>query len=143
MDSLSAFMNDIFMPKPDNRIPVKEIYDAFQAWVVAKYGYKTWNEIGQRQIYAALKSSQDYQYVRFREGYCLKGIAYRPKPKVSEQPLMESEPEETETNSIEPSVIYLNVFPKTKSVDNQIIPPIKYIIPKPPPIVLPTFGRKE
>lgn len=141
------------MPKPDSRIPVKEIYDAFQAWVVAKYGYKMWNGIGHRQVYAALKSSQDYQYVRFREGFCLKGIAYRPSKEketkekettevpskaieTTEVPPKEVEiiPTELGTTELGPSTVYLNIVSDR--------PTGKYL-PKPPSIILPTLGRRE
>src|SRR3990170_2845201 len=96
MDSLRAFMREtyisnykyipaslvyigsrIFDPKPDSRLPVKDIYEDFRAWIIGKYGISKWNNITQRQVYSALKELQDYAYVRYREGYSLKGIAYK------------------------------------------------------------------
>jgi hypothetical protein len=161
-------MNEVFMPKPDSRITIKEIYEAFQAWVVAKYGYQAWNEIGQRQVYAALKSSQDYQYVRFREGYCLKGIAYRDKPvtttfvppKLIDIARQKSPPTEiapTESAAPKPALTYLTLnivasdsqilSPETPEiietrVTEEIVPP-RYIIPRPLSIVVPNLGRRN
>ena len=77
MDALPLFMRETYMVKPDSRLPVKDIYEDFRAWMVGKYGPLTWSNISQKQIYGALKESPLYAYARFREGYCLKGIAYK------------------------------------------------------------------
>lgn len=77
MDSLEAFMRETYTIKPDSRITVKEIYEDFRAWIIAKFGISVWNNITQRQVYAGLKELPNYAYVRYREGYCLKGIAYK------------------------------------------------------------------
>ena len=77
MDSLHPFMREIYIVKPDSRLTVKDIYEDFRAWVICKYGTSAWNNISQRQVYAALKDMPGYAYVRYREGYCLKGISYK------------------------------------------------------------------
>src|SRR4051812_43929177 len=76
MESLEAFMRETYTIKPDNRITVKEIYEDFRVWIIVKFGISLWNNITQRQVYAALKELPNYAYVRYREGFCLKGIAY-------------------------------------------------------------------
>lgn len=77
MDSLESFMRDTYIINPDSRITAKEIYEDFRAWIMDKFGISVWNKITQRQIYARLKELPNYAYVRYREGYCLKGIAYK------------------------------------------------------------------
>lgn len=79
MDSLSVFIHDTYIIKPDSRLPVKDIYEDFRAWVIGKQGAPAWNNISQKQVYTALKQLPFYAYVRYREGYCLKGIAYKLK----------------------------------------------------------------
>lgn len=77
MDSLGAFMRETYIDKPDNRLTVKEIYENFRDWFIEKYDIAAWNNITQRQVYTALKCLPNYNYVRYREGYCLKGIAHK------------------------------------------------------------------
>ena len=89
MDSLPVFMRETYIVKPDNRITAKDIYDDFRAWVIGKHGTAAWNNITQRQVYAALKGLPDYAYIRFREGYCLKGIGYKSDTKEVKPPISE------------------------------------------------------
>lgn len=84
MNLLPMFMRETYVVKPDSRIPVKEIYEDFRAWVIAKSGVIIWNTVSQKQVYTALKENPLYTYVRFREGYCLKGITYKPKNEVED-----------------------------------------------------------
>jgi hypothetical protein len=77
MESLSSFIKEVYVAKPDSRLTVKEVYEDFREWIIVKYDMKTWNKISQRQVYTALKQLFEYPYVRFKEGFCLKGIARR------------------------------------------------------------------
>lgn len=111
MDSLLAFMRETYVIKPDNRIPVKEIYDDFRLWIIVKFGISVWNNITQRQVYTALKEFPDYAYVRYREGFCLKGISKIVKPEPTKITLQHS-PSETQAvipKEIKP--ITLNIIP--------------------------------
>ena len=77
MDSLEVFMKEKYVANPDSRLPVKVIYRDFKEWIIGKYDMAMWNTIPQRKVYALLKQLHEYPYVRFKEGFCLKGIAYR------------------------------------------------------------------
>ena len=79
MESLSMFMKEMYITEADSRLTVKDIYNDFKEWVIKKHDITTWNKISRRQVYDALKNLPDYQYVRFKEGYCLKGLSYRRK----------------------------------------------------------------
>ena len=85
MDSLSLFMKEVYVAKPDSRLTVKDIYEDFRAWIIGKYDMATWNKISQRQVYTALKGLPEYPYVRFKEGYCLKGIIYRQDKSINKE----------------------------------------------------------
>ena len=82
MDSLEVFMKEKYVANPDSRLPVKVIYQDFKEWIIGKYDMAMWNTIPQRKVYSLLKELHEYPYVRFKEGFCLKGIGYR-KEKVS------------------------------------------------------------
>lgn len=101
MDSLSPFLREIYVTKPDSRLTVKEIYEDFRAWVIGKYGMSTWNKISQRQVYSSLKTLPEYPYIRYKEGYCLKGISYRSVPPnkipLNISPVLETKQEQEET----------------------------------------------
>ena len=72
-------MKEIYVSNPEARVPAKNIYNDFKEWVIGKHGISIWNKIQQRQIYTALKNLSEYAYIRYKEGYCLKGISYKPK----------------------------------------------------------------
>lgn len=77
MDSLSIFMKNTYIQQADSRIPVKLIYEDFRSWFLKKYDITAWSKLTSRQIYAELKILEKYPYVRYKEGYCLKGITYK------------------------------------------------------------------
>lgn len=74
MESLGMFMRDIYIPEADKRLTIKEIYEDFRKWIINKHGLKRWNEISKKQFYTEMKGLSEYSYVRYKEGYCLKGI---------------------------------------------------------------------
>jgi hypothetical protein len=78
MDSLEILMYEKYTSKPDNRLTVKQIYEDFREWVIVKFGISVWNNITKRQVYSALKQMSEYKYIRYKDGYCLRGIGYRP-----------------------------------------------------------------
>lgn len=79
MDSMQIFMRETYVMEVDSKLPVKEIYDDFREWIVEKYGIPMWNTMSQRIIYKDLKQMNDYPYIRYKEGFCLKGIARKTK----------------------------------------------------------------
>jgi len=134
MESLLLFIRDIYVSKLDNRITVKEIYEDFRAWIIIKYGISTWNNIGQRQVYASLKTLPDYPYIRFKEGYCLKGISYRNKIPTSHILTDETCTDVTPKSPIPSSHVNHTQTVVNTSPPDQDIPQISYltlnIIPK-------------
>lgn len=132
MESLSTFMREVYVTKPDSRLTVKEIYEDFRAWIIRKYDTKTWNKISQRQVYTALKYLSEYSYVRYKEGYCLKGIAYR-----------EEKAQTMETNVVQPTTyLALNILEPTVESPNGITK-IQHTCPRIQGVVLPTLGHKK
>lgn len=124
MDSLAVFMRQTYMPKPDSRITVKEIYEDFRAWMIGKYGAAAWNSIPQRQVYSSLKQFPDYAYVRYREGYCLKGITYK------------QETVQINISPIRPTLM-LNVLPPTETKIERVPEPVpERVTERVPPRVL-------
>jgi len=77
MDSLNTFMGATYISDPDNKIAVKDIYEKFKTWIIENFGVSEWVKFTQRQIYTYLKKLPDYSYVRYRNGYYLKGIQYK------------------------------------------------------------------
>lgn len=120
MDSLEAFMRETYIIKPDNRITVKEIYEDFRAWIIAKFGISIWNNITQRQVYAALKELPNYAYVRYREGFCLKGIAYKPDAKETKTTQLNPIIDTKEVSPHPSPYLTLNISPISPQVLNQI-----------------------
>jgi hypothetical protein len=165
MDSLSAFMREIYIPKPDNRLTVKEIYEDFRAWIIGKYGVSAWNNITQRQVYAALKSLPDYVYIRYKEGYCLKGITYKSNKLTKIN--TENNPIDVNNNKIELPPEINNTIENPIEINKVEIPKQQYITlnitrvvtgdinselknrqiapraPRVPQIVFPTIGVKK
>lgn len=88
LNSLDSFMRDNYVIKLDSRLTVKDIYEDFRVWIIEKFGIPAWNNVTQRQVYAALKELPDYAYVRYREGYCLKGISYKSNDKEPQSPFI-------------------------------------------------------
>lgn len=82
MESLSVFMGEKYVMSVDSRLSIKTIYEDFKNWVISKLGSPIWNKISKKEIYDALKNCAQYAYVRYREGYCLRGITYKPKDDV-------------------------------------------------------------
>lgn len=70
-------MGEMYISKPDGRVSIANIYDDFRDWIIARYGNIIWNNITKRQVYDALKTLPNYKYVRYSDGYYLRGIAYR------------------------------------------------------------------
>jgi len=142
MNSLSTFMQEMYVIKPDSKLTVKAIYQDFRNWIIDKYGISVWNNINQRDIYAALKILPDYAYVRYKEGYCLKGIAYKSVP--------ENIPS---SENIQSQYLELNIMhnPTSNDVKSQLssitieLEDIKnkQIIPKVPRVIIPTIGVKR
>jgi hypothetical protein len=122
MESLPAFMRETYVIKPDNRIPVKDIYEDFRIWVIAKFGTSIWNNITQRQVYAALKEFPDYGYIRYKEGFCLKGITKIIKD---------------EKLDIMEDIIPVNLPNEVKTITLKIIPETNIIIPSDTKVVVP------
>ncbi|CAH6420737.1 Hypothetical protein HVR_LOCUS1275 [uncultured virus] len=153
-------MREIYISKPDNRLTVKEIYEDFRAWVIGKYGIVTWNKISQRQVYSALKELPEYSYMRFKEGYCLKGISYKEEksPNLSPRENLNQVPNENQNqvpnenldqiinenldqiineNSAQPTYLILNVLQT-----NPTIPITKFSIStNQPPINQPPINQ--
>lgn len=130
MDSLSIFIREVYVAKPDSRLTVKEIYEDFRAWFIGKYDIIAWNKISQRQVYAALKNFAEYPYVRFKEGFCLKGITYRQE--------RNSRKEETIVSDTRPYLM-LNIIP-TVLPATEIIVKQTNICPRIQGVILPTVG---
>ena len=131
MESFLGFIGEVYTGKPDSRLTVKEIYEDFRVWIIEKYDITTWNRISQRQVYAALKQLPEYPYVRFKEGYCLKGITRREK----ENPKEEIVPEVEKVQ-----YLTLNILQVAPTTDDSI--KVINICPRIQGVILPTLGRK-
>ena len=142
MDSLLLFMREVYIAKPDLRLTVKEIYEDFRIWIIGKYDITTWNKISQRQVYAALKNFPEYPYVRFKEGFCLKGITYRQEknPRKEDTVVPDTKPY-LMLNIIHPQAETETLFPDI-SPPTEIIELVKQtnICPKIQGVILPTLG---
>jgi hypothetical protein len=136
MDLFPLFMSEVYMAKPDSRIPAKEIYEDFRAWVIGNKGMPMWNNISQKEVYDAMRSLPIYAYARFREGNCLKGIAYK-VPKLKEDIFGETAPQtyltlEIARPAVQPTLTLAILTDKYKST-----------APRVPHIVIPAIGRKD
>jgi len=142
MDSLSAFMKDVYIAKPDSRLTVRDIYDDFKVWIIKKYDITTWNKISQRQVYDALKKFPEYPYVRFKEGYCLKGITYR-----SEKIPIKEQQQNKMDSSVQPTPLYLTLniidSPVITNVQSPDLIKITTVCPRIPGVIFPTFGQRK
>ena len=156
MESLPAFMRETYIVKLDNRIPVKDIYEDFRVWVIAKFGNSIWNNITQRQVYAALKEFPDYGYIRYKEGFCLKGITKiikEEKLNIIEDVIPVNLPTEVKTITLkiipQTNIITPNtniIIPETKMLqivkqDSKVIIPEVRTAPKVPQMKLPKIGH--
>lgn len=143
MDSLSTFMKDIYIAKPDSRLTVKDIYEDFRRWIIEKYDIKTWNKISQRQVYIALKGFPEYPYVRFKEGFCLKGITYRQNKNYHEDVIPEVQVRPYLTLNILDQSPNINGVGVPLAISSNELIKVQHICPRIQGVILPTLGHKK
>ena len=141
MDSLSTFMKEIYIAKPDSRLTVKDIYEDFRRWIIEKYDIKTWNKISQRQVYIALKDFPEYPYIRFKEGFCLKGITYRRNKNYHEDE--DVIPEVQVRPYLTLNILDQPPNPNTMVISSNELIKVQHICPRMQGVILPTLGHKK
>ncbi len=72
-------MSETYVDDNTKRVLVKEICNMFFIWLKENYGRDVCNNIGLNQVYSILRNLPEYSYVRYKEGYWLKGIDYKPR----------------------------------------------------------------
>jgi len=134
-------MKEIYIAKPDSRLTVKDIYEDFRRWIIEKYDIKTWNKISQRQVYIALKDFPEYPYIRFKEGFCLKGITYRRNKNYHEDE--DVIPEVQVRPYLTLNILDQPPNPNTMVISSNELIKVQHICPRMQGVILPTLGHKK